>query len=492
MPTTFPTSGHGWRLSPRLRHTSPVLANMQATLPEGNYASITLPKALFFAESANLADFSLIQNYGNRNDFEQVVCYLHTSELVNHNNIGAFTFGGDSGLAHPVYTHITDNAEADMMDSVRAISRRALVFHMRHNLHIPLTHIAACFALHTSGSYNLPTANSIGSEYVTICRNLGITPYRSVAQQNASIRATGRTTVREIDEDMNELPSYLLATDIQMWFNSRNYSFGTETELVGLSVNTAHHLVMQMPDIEVLPNTAYGHANFSQWKVVPDGSVSRGAEIVSPVLRFHEGFLTLRRVLVALKRGGGRISGACGGHVHFGVEHLTPSDRARIIEGHQMIQPLFDAFVLRGRLNNSYCRSRSASEASLLAERMFTNAGREGQDVSGGTCNRGEVGSIGRYFNLNIASWMKYGTFENRQLEGCLNPRKMFAWLCLNMAFMSACEQPDLFSSGEGWLATQLLTGRYNTPEAMFALVAHRTGMPQATQDLITSMLRSN
>lgn len=492
MPTTFPTSGNGWRLSPRLRHTSPVLANMQAELPYGEYASITLPRSLFFESSAHLADFSLIQNYGNRNDFEQVVCYLHTSDSVNHNNIGALSFGGDSGRSFIAYPHSADVASQFTLVPFREVSRRALVFHMRHNLHIPLTHIAACFALSASGGYNLPTANSIGSEYVSICRSLNITPYRSAAQQNASIRATGRTTVREIDEDMNELPSYLLATDIQMWFNSMNYSFGTETELVGVSVHRAHDLLMQMPDIETLPSTNYGHSNFSQWKAVPDGSVSRGAEVVSPPLRFHEGFLTLRRVLLSLKRGGGRISSACGAHVHFGVEHLTPSDRARIIEGHQLMQPLFDSFVGRGRLNNIYCRPRSQSEASLLAERMFTNAGRQATDVAGEICNRGEVGSVQRYFNLNIASWVKYGTFENRQLEGCLNPKKMFAWLCLNMAFMKSCEQPESFVNGEGWLADKLRSGLYNTPAEMFALVATRTGMPEATQELITSMLRSN
>jgi hypothetical protein len=464
---------------------------MQAELPYGEYASITLPMSLFLQASEHIADFSLIHNYGNRDEYEQVVCYLHTSDSVNHNNIGALSFGGDSGSSFIVYPTYVEDPLNPMLNH-RAVSRRALVFHMRHNLHIPLTHIAGLFALSANGGYNLPTPNSIGSEYVSICRSLNITPYRSVAQQNASIRATGRTTVREIDEDMNELPSYLLATDIQMWFNSMNYSFGTETELVGLSVNTAHHLVMQMPDIEVLPNTAYGHSNFSQWKEVPDRSVSRGAEVVSPPLRFHEGFLTLRRVLLSLKRGGGRISRVCGAHVHFGVEHLTPSDRARIIEGHQLMQPLFDSFVARGRLTNMYCRPRSQSEASLLAERMYTNAGAQATDVAGEICNRGEVQGVARYFNLNIASWVRYGTFENRQLEGCLNPRKMFAWLCLNMAFMKCCEQRESFVNGEGWLADKLRSGLYNTPAEMFALVAHRTGMPQATQDLITSMLRSN
>ena len=502
MPTNYPTMGQGFILNrpvdeANVRFNLPVHGDDLQFVPDGHYIRLTLPTALF-TDQSNIDSDSIIktclQMQANGTLFSTTVCHLQiVQNQSNTNGIHPLMPAtGSSAAQYLVFPKLGTSTLGNVPLTARAvISRRALIVWMRSSLQIALTHIAG--ALPAPRSYGVlsfypQTANAMGSEYLRLCQHWGLTPYRSAAQQQASVRATGRTTVREVDEDMNALPSWLDA-ESTAWFNRLGYSFGHEIELIGLGINAAHNLITQMPDIEVYSSTNYGHANFAQWKVVPDGSVSNGAEVVSPPMRLADGFMTVRRVMLSLKRAGARISRACGGHVHFGVEHLTPSDRARIIEAHQRYQRLFDSFCHTSRTNTRWTHHRSSTSADMYAEHFFTRAGNQGTDASGDTCNRGEVGSVDRYYSLNLASWVKYGTFENRQLEGCLNPKKMFAWLCLNQAFFKACEQPELFEPLNSTMMFLLQNG--NSPQQLLTNIAVETNMPNQVKELIASFLRN-
>jgi hypothetical protein len=501
MPTNYPTTGAGFILarpvdSVVVRNDLHAGGRDNSTIPDGHFIRMTLPTSLFNnqgIDSDSIIKMS-IQLDEQGTSYSTTVCFLQiVDNEVNGNGIHPLMPATGSSAAHYLVWPKSGTSSlghpTPMNNAV--ISRRALIVWMRSSLHIALTHIAGTLpAPRTYGalSFYPTTANAMGSEYLRLCQHWGLTPYRSQAQVRASVRATGRTTVREVDEDMNALPSWLDA-ESTAWFNSLGYSFGHEIELLGLSVNGAHNLITQMPDIEVYSSTNYGHANFAQWKVVPDGTVSSGAEVVSPPMRLAEGFMTVRRVMLSLKRAGARITRACGGHVHFGVEHLTPSDRARIIEAHQRYQPLFDSFTHISRVNTRWTHHRSRTSADMYAEHFYTRAGNQGTDASGDTCSRGEVGSVDRYYSLNIASWVKYGTFENRQLEGCLNPKKMFAWLCLNQAFFKACEQPELFEPLNSTMMFLLQNG--NSPQQLLTNIAVESNMPNQVKELIASFLRN-
>lgn len=501
MPTNYPTTGAGFILarpvdSVTVRNDLHQAGHDNQFVSDGHYIRLTLPTALFNDQS-NIDSDSIIktcvQMRANFQAFSTTVCFLQIVQNQSNNNgiHPLIPATGSTACQYLVFPKSGTSTMGNVPLTGRAvISRRALIVWMRSSLHIALTHIAGTLPAPRSYgvlSFYPQTANAMGSEYLRLCQHWGIEPYRSEAQQRASIRATGRTTVREVDEDMNSMPSYLDEESLS-WFNSLGYSFGNEIELVGLNTTAAHNLITQMPDIEVYAGTNYGHANFAQWKVVPDASVSGGCEVVSPPMRQADGFLTVRRVMLSLKRAGARITRACGGHVHFGVEHLSPSDRARIVEAHQRYQKLFDAFCHTSRTNTRWCHHRSGTSADMYAENFLVRAGRIGTNASGEDCARGEIGSCDRYYSLNLASWVKYGTFENRQLEGCLNPKKMFAWLCLNQAFFKACEQPELFAPLQSTMMFLLQNG--TSPQQLLTNIAVETNMPSQVKELIANFLR--
>jgi hypothetical protein len=124
----------------------------------------------------------------------------------------------------------------------------------------------------------------------------------------------------------------------------------------------------------------------------------------------------------------------------------------------------------------------------MLAEQFRDRAGAMAQDVNDNQVPRGEVAAHhDRYKNWNVCSYVKYGTFENRQLEGCLNPKKMFAWLCLNRAFIRACarNQGDYVPGQQ-----HLITANATTPQGMLHEIAVLTDMPLSVQNLIGSFIR--
>jgi hypothetical protein len=285
---------------------------------------------------------------------------------------------------------------------------------------------------------------------------------------------------------MAEIPDYL-TDEVQQWFNSIDISFGHEIEVDGLSVNRAFSVLNSLADLELEHSTNYRHTFGSEWKVVPDGTCS--AEIVSPPMRNGiTDFLQVRRVMFALKQRGARVTSRCGGHVHFGVEHLKASDRSRTIEAHHIYEPMFDAFVAgRRRGHTQFTNPRSVMEMEMLADAFRDNCGQvASRDANGNTVMRGEVlNHPHRYRHWNVLSWVKYGTFENRQLEGCLNPKKMFAWLALNRAFIDACRDRRRYVRSE----QELLVGvnAETAPEQMLDRIASLSNMPESVRDLIKS-----
>jgi hypothetical protein len=288
-----------------------------------------------------------------------------------------------------------------------------------------------------------------------------------------------------------ENPDYI-TPDVEEWFNDLGISFGHEIEVSALSVRRAHQAMMSLPDIATESETNYRHNFGNEWKVVPDGTCS--AEIVSPPMRNGvTDFLQVRRVMFALKRAGARITASCGGHVHFGVEHLTKADRARIIEAHYHFQHLFDSFVAqRRRGRHVYINPRNLMEMEMLSEAFANNPAHPVQDANRMTVYRGEISNYSsRYRHWNVCSWGKYGTFENRQLEGCLNPKKMFAWLALNRAFIKACVTGEDFIREAQPLVRQMEDADGRAQSALH-LIAVRTEMPESVKNLIMSYLDNN
>lgn len=257
--------------------------------------------------------------------------------------------------------------------------------------------------------FGFVSASQASAYYVRECRLRNIEP---------RLRARN-TRVRVQDARLDQVPAWC-SREFDAEFD---LTFGVEVETVGLDYNASANAVADALSRQCRYE-GYTHDNTHEWKVVRDGSLGNGAEVVSRVLEGADGLKELRTVLLSLKMAGARVSQRCGQHVHIGVENLTPKHRANIIWLHAMFQDVFLRAVKARRHDGTYCRKRGLPTARSLAESWNRNENQEGN---------------GRYFHLNLQSYRRYGTFEIRSFQGSLNPLKTVNWIQLNLDFFHFC-----------------------------------------------------
>ena len=189
-------------------------------------------------------------------------------------------------------------------------------------------------------------------------------------------------------------------------------TFGMEFEIQGLSPARASD-VLNSAGIACNATRAT-HETAESWKAVYDGSVSSGAEVVSPILnpaRLNEA----HKVTKALKDHGARVDRATGFHVHIGLNAFTNQESiAQFIRNYYAMHHAIAALVAPSRLNNRYCAVLPQSVAERQAE--FTAQGQSG------------AFNGNRYTSLNLESMHRHGTVEIRLHQGTLNGVKAIAW----------------------------------------------------------------
>lgn len=104
-----------------------------------------------------------------------------------------------------------------------------------------------------------------------------------------------------------------------------NRRFGIELEITGITQAKAV-AALRAVGLEV-STPGYTHSTASTWKIVPDGSVHNGFEVVSPILQGEAGLDVASVAINALKTASAKADRTCGFHVHFdasglGVEEL--------------------------------------------------------------------------------------------------------------------------------------------------------------------------
>ncbi len=198
-------------------------------------------------------------------------------------------------------------------------------------------------------------------------------------------------------------------------------TFGMEFEVQGISPQRAAERLNAAGIVCNLPR-AY-HETDNNWKAVYDGSVSNGAEVVSPILnpaRLNEA----HKVTKALKNAGARVDRATGFHVHIGLNAFdagmgAPVSRnaenlARFILNYYAMHSAIAALVAPSRLNNRYCRILTRTYAESQASfTLGDNMGAFNGD---------------RYTSLNLEAMHRHGTVEIRLHQGTLNGVKAIAW----------------------------------------------------------------
>lgn len=200
--------------------------------------------------------------------------------------------------------------------------------------------------------------------------------------------------------------------------------FGVELEMTGI---TREQAVRALNQVGVsVQNESYNHVTRAHWKIVPDGSVSGGFEVVSPVLEGEAGLEQLRTVVTALDDMGGKVDRRCGYHVHFDAADLSVEHIRAIVLRYAAFEAEIDAFMPPSRRGsaNTYCQS-------------VRDLARSERFLSATTLQALTAAQRGRYFKVNLQAYHAHGTVEFRQHSGTLNAPKAVNWVRLLEAFVA-------------------------------------------------------
>jgi hypothetical protein len=222
-----------------------------------------------------------------------------------------------------------------------------------------------------------------------------------------------------------------------------NRFYGIEIECKGITMAAASAALGDVGIPCVIQG--YNHHANTNWKIVPDGSVYGGFEVVSPKLSGNDGLSQVRKVSEALIRAGARIERDCGFHVHVDALDLNSFTLYNIVKRYAAAENQIDAFMPASRRgnSNSYCRT-AANFLSLI--HWPANGAVTPRDLLR------RLTQDDRYHKVNLMAYLRHGTVEFRQHSGTINANKMIPWIifCVNFvenSIVSVTEVPVVETS---------------------------------------------
>ena len=185
------------------------------------------------------------------------------------------------------------------------------------------------------------------------------------------------------------------------------------------------------------------HNDISDWKIVPDPTVS-GWEVVSPPMTLDAGKLQVEAVTTALQGLDCWVSRETGLHVHHDVADLTGQQVGRAFATYATFQELFNKMVAPSR------RGGYAYSKPISWERITEN----GTDDFSGEIRRADSDGYsddierkirtrvaGRSVTMNIEAVHRHGTIEFRQHQGSLNAEKIMNWVMVTQSIIESAVQ---------------------------------------------------
>lgn len=206
-----------------------------------------------------------------------------------------------------------------------------------------------------------------------------------------------------------------------------NRKFGIELEIVGISKEKALNAIKAV-GVKVQSEN-YNHDTKKHWKLVPDGSVNGGFEVVSPILQGEAGIDEAEIVARALEDAGAYANRTCGFHVHFDAHDIELEIIKTIVRRYAAHESEIDAFMPPSRRGNTnqYCRSLDG-----ILTPAFENAS---------TLQQLANAQGSRYYKVNLQSAMRHGTIEFRQHSGTVNAAKICNWIRFLAEFIDESER---------------------------------------------------
>ena len=225
-------------------------------------------------------------------------------------------------------------------------------------------------------------------------------------------------------------------------FNS-NRTFGIEIEMSWGDRNTGPQAPSQqvvanairMAGLECNVVNSYSNAHLSNsntaWKIVRDGSVTNGHELVSPILRGLNGKEQLQKAMQAVKSIGAVVHESCGVHVHHGVHEFTAKQLANIAEIWRNNEQTIDKLVSVSRRNVHWARSMDNGVSYFENVSAITFNGEwsnSHHDLF--AKNSLETAMVnGKYYKVNFRAFVRQGTVEFRQHQSSLNATQIWNWV---------------------------------------------------------------
>ena len=208
--------------------------------------------------------------------------------------------------------------------------------------------------------------------------------------------------------------------------------FGVELEFVGnCSVVTAACVAAGLN----AEDREYTHEVTSYWKVVTDGSVCDGGELVSPPLQGEEGFRQVMTACRALQAAEGvTIDQRCGLHVHLEMRGYTARQLGRVWRTWYNNQGVASGLLAPSRRDGQWCYDIPDADVRVV----------EGLRGISREHTRGTMGYMERYRNLNGTCYPRYGTIEFRGHQGTRSGKKTVAWIKFLRALVRWAAEGDV------------------------------------------------
>ena len=192
--------------------------------------------------------------------------------------------------------------------------------------------------------------------------------------------------------------------------------------------------------------SGYTHGTPPTWKCLTDGSlgsIDRGWEFVSPILRGENGLAQIETVCKTLSDFGCTLSKKCGYHVHVGAKKdgLRPDlgfykNAAKL---YAVFETAIDSMMPPSRRASACNYARSMTSASPSALDRASNF-----DALCAAATSHASKPEQRFYKVNLRAWDRHRTVEWRHHSGTLDPLKARMWTlaCLRMTLKA--REPSL------------------------------------------------
>lgn len=224
------------------------------------------------------------------------------------------------------------------------------------------------------------------------------------------------------------------------FFNSK-LQFHTPTRSQKRNNKTSRYISAEIEVARLGSNKKLVEDVVKKWggSIVYDGTLPEGGFEINTAPAGGDLYVKqVTEICNKLAKAGALISDHCGLHVHLDARDFNYSDIGRLIKVYAAIEPTLFSMVPACRRNSKYSikcgdKLENAVKANnlphiQLKEKIITAIYGEPNSISHRGDKRGAGHGTGRYYALNLHSWLYRGTIECRLFDGTIDKNEIVDW----------------------------------------------------------------